>query len=164
MRSHRDVVGAEQVDSTYVHLPLTLSVSVFNSVLLGLVMIPVVSGPRILTWVAVMVGLSALRFVLWYVHRRREVEPAQNRCWTYLAIAGAFVSGILWGSGTFVFSPVDDMHQLFIALVIGGMCAGAATVHAAHFPSVLAFILPTIARCQQISSCRAIGCTSLRAS
>jgi signal transduction histidine kinase len=36
------------------------------------------------------------------------------------------------------------MHQLFIALVSGGMCAGAATVHAAHFPSVLAFILPTI--------------------
>jgi hypothetical protein len=32
----------------------------------------------------------------------------------------------------------------FLALVIAGMCAGAATVHAAHFPSVIAFILPSI--------------------
>ena len=36
------------------------------------------------------------------------------------------------------------MHLLFLALVICGMCAGAATVHAAHFPSVVAYILPAI--------------------
>ena len=33
---------------------------------------------------------------------------------------------------------------LFLTLVIAGMCAGAATVHAAHFPSVAAFILPAV--------------------
>jgi signal transduction histidine kinase len=37
---------------------------------------------------------------------------------------------------------LDVSHVLFLALVIAGMCAGAATVHAAHFPSVIAFILP----------------------
>jgi signal transduction histidine kinase len=44
-----------------------------------------------------------------------------------------------------VFSPLDGLHLLFVALVIAGMCAGAATVHAAYFPSVVTFILPAIA-------------------
>jgi signal transduction histidine kinase len=38
--------------------------------------------------------------------------------------------------------PTSEFHQLFLALVIGGMCAGAITVNAAHFATVVAFILP----------------------
>ena len=43
-----------------------------------------------------------------------------------------------------MFAPLDEAHLLFVALVIAGMCAGAATVHAAYFPAVVAFILPAI--------------------
>ena len=52
--------------------------------------------------------------------------------------------GTLWGSSTILFLPLDEPNLLFLALVISGMCAGAATVHAAHFPSVVAFIFPAI--------------------
>lgn len=145
MRSHRNVIGTEQVRSTYAHLPLTLSVSVLNGVLLAFVLAPVVPESVILIWVGLVIGLSGIRMVLWYAHRSREAQQVQQPCWTHLAMAGTLASGILWGSGTFVFASVDDSHRLFVALVIGGMCAGAATVHAAHFPSVLAFILPAIA-------------------
>ncbi len=145
MRSHRDVIDAEQVRSTYTHLPLTLSVTVLNSVLLGFVLAPVVPKSRIFVWSGLVIGLSALRLVLWHVYRSLDVERAQNRCWAHLATAGTLASGVLWGCGSLVFSPLDDPHRLFLALVIGGMCAGAATVHATHFPSVLAFILPAIA-------------------
>jgi hypothetical protein len=162
MRSHRDVVRAEQVRSTYAHLPLTLSVTVLNSVLIGFVLAPVVSGSKVLAWVYLVIGLSALRVILWYVHRRRDVGHVQNPWWAHLAIAGTFASGILWGCLTFVFTPVDDPHQLFVALVISGMCAGAATVHAAHFPSVLAFILPAVAPLSASFFYKAIDCTSFQ--
>jgi signal transduction histidine kinase len=145
MRSHRDVVGAEQVRWSYAHLPLTLSVSALNCVLIGFVLAPVVPGSKLLAWVSLVVGLSAIRCILWLIYRRLDAEQSQNPRWTYLATAGALASGILWGCGTFVFAPLDDPHQIIFALVIGGMCAGAATVHAAHFPSVLAFILPAVA-------------------
>ena len=48
----------------------------------------------------------------------------------------------MWGVCAVVFFPPTDVSQLFLALVIAGMCAGAATVHAPHIPTVVAFILP----------------------
>jgi signal transduction histidine kinase/CheY-like chemotaxis protein len=144
MRSARDPVYAEQVRSSYAHLPLTLSVSVLNSLLLGFVLATVASGLRILIWVALVAGLSVLRVALWHAHRRLDVGPWHNPWWTRLAVTGAFASGVLWGLGSVIVAPLDEPHLLFVALVICGMCAGAATVHAAHFPSVVAFIVPAI--------------------
>ena len=82
--------------------------------------------------------------VLWYTHARLDIGADSNSWWAHMAIVGALISGLLWGCGPFVFSPLDDAHLLFVALVVGGMCAGAATVHAAYFPLVVAFILPAI--------------------
>ncbi|HME24154.1 MAG TPA: ATP-binding protein [Acetobacteraceae bacterium] len=135
---------AEQVRSSYAHLPLTLTVSVLNSVLLGFVLASGVSQARIVTWIGLVVGLSAIRFALLYAYSRLDVGPRHSRWWTRFAAIEAFVSGVLWGSGVFFFAPLDESQLLFLALVISGMCAGAATVHAAHFPTVIAFILPAI--------------------
>jgi signal transduction histidine kinase len=139
-----DPVYAEQVRSSYAHLPLTLSVSVLNSVLLGFVLASGVLQVRIGTWIGLVAGLSAIRLALWYAHSRSDVGSRHSRWWTHFATIGAFVSGVLWGSGVFIFAPLDESHLLFLALVISGMCAGAATVHAAYFPSVIAFILPAV--------------------
>jgi signal transduction histidine kinase/CheY-like chemotaxis protein len=139
-----DSVYAEQVRSSYAHLPLTLSVSVLNSALLGFVLAPGAAKAPILIWIALVAALSAVRLAVWYAHLRLDVGAVHTPWWTYFAIAGAFTSGVLWGSGAFVFGPLQEPQLLFLALVISGMCAGAATVHAAHFPSVIAFIFPAI--------------------
>jgi signal transduction histidine kinase/ActR/RegA family two-component response regulator len=144
MESYRDVLETEQIRSTYANLPVTLSVSVLNSVLLGFVLTPIVPQTKIFVWIGLVIGLSALRLASLYFYRNRGREDARSRRWGRLATAGALASGAIWGCGVLLFSPLDDPHRLFVALVIGGMCAGAATVHAAHFPSVLAFILPSI--------------------
>ena len=137
-------VHAEQVRTTYAHLPLTLSVSVLNSVLVAFVLVSVVADFRILIWIGLIVGLSALRFAARQAYMRLNIPSWHRRYWTHFLTAGAFASGILWGCATFLFAPLNNSHVLFLALVIAGMCAGAATVHAAHFPSVIAFILPAI--------------------
>ena len=146
MRTSRgpDPVYAEQVRSSYGQLPLTLSVSVLNSLLIGFVLASNVAATRIVVWVGLVASLSALRLGLWYTHRRLDTGSRHGRYWSSLATAGALASGIIWGSGAFIFAPLGEAHLLFLALVICGMCAGAATVHAAYFPSVVAFILPAI--------------------
>ena len=146
MRSGKlsDAMYAEQVRTTYAHLPLTLSVSVLNSVLVGFVLRSVTSGSRILIWLGLVAGLSALRLASLRAFIRRDTGSRSRPYWTHFLTAGALASGILWGCGIFLFSPLDDSHVLFLALIIAGMCAGAATVHAAHFPSVVAFIGPAI--------------------
>jgi len=146
MRSAKlsDAVYAEQVRTTYAHLPLTLSVSVLNGMLVGFVLRSIVPEAWILVWIGLIAGLSALRLASWRAYMCLDVGSWRRPYWTHYLTAGALTSGILWGCGTFLFFPLDDTHVLFLALVIAGMCAGAATVHAAHFPSVVAFIVPAI--------------------
>jgi len=57
MRPVHDPVSVEEARSSYAQLPLTLSVSVLNSVLLGFVLAPVASEPKILIWISLVVGI-----------------------------------------------------------------------------------------------------------
>ena len=51
--------------------------------------------------------------------------------------------GILWGALCLLNFPSAEVYQLFVAFVVGGMCAGAVLpAYGAHFPSAAAFILP----------------------
>jgi hypothetical protein len=75
---------------------------------------------------------------------QRVANIIQDVGWSYLAAGGAFLSGILWGYAPLL-TVLDDSHLLLVTLVICGMCAGAATVHAAHMPTVSAFMVPTLA-------------------
>jgi signal transduction histidine kinase/CheY-like chemotaxis protein len=136
-----DAGYAAQLRSSIEHLPLTLIVSVVNSILLGFVLAPVTSSAILMCWIALVVLLSLLRFGLWYAHRRIELGM---RVWATLATTGALLSGFLWGCTPLLFAPMDEAHLLFLALVLAGMSAGAATVHAAHVPSAIAFIVPAI--------------------
>lgn len=145
MRINDDAVYSQQVLSSYSHLPLTLSISALNSILLGFVLSAVASMSIILIWIGIMVAQCAVRVLLWSVCRRAETTDSRTSPWSApIQTAGSLFSGILWGSVPFVFAPLDEAHLLFVALVIAGMCAGAATVHAAYFPAVAAFILPAI--------------------
>ncbi|MGE4047456.1 MAG: ATP-binding protein [Acetobacteraceae bacterium] len=144
MQSLLGPVHAEQVRSTYQQLPLTLAVSLLNALLLGLVFSAITPVSHILIWIALVVVLSLIRLGLWQVHRRLSVGSRHSISWSYLATGGAFVSGMIWGYGPFLMFALNEPYQLFLAFVIAGMCAGAATVHAAHFPSVVAFIAPAI--------------------
>lgn len=139
-----DAVHAAQLRSSFEHLPLTASVSILNSVLLGFVLVPVVSPVIIALWVGLMVILSVLRLGIWYAYLRRDTDQLIGSGWATLATLGTLLAGLLWGCTPLLFAPLDEAHLLFLALVLAGMCAGAATVHAAHFPSVVAFIIPGI--------------------
>src|SRR5437764_447961 len=44
--------------------------------------------------------------------------------------------------GGMLLVPRIDLAELFLAFVIGGMCAGAVTTYSTHLPTLLAFILP----------------------
>jgi signal transduction histidine kinase len=139
-------VFSQQIRSSYSHLPLTLLVSVVNSTLVGFVLSAVASVSIVLIWIGLMVAQSAVRMLFWRAVCRGDAGAAAIHPWSaHIQITGLLVSGILWGSVPFLFAPLSEAHLLFVALVIAGMCAGAATVHAAYFPAVLAFIVPALA-------------------
>ena len=57
-------------------------------------------------------------------------------------MAGAFAAGLVLGGGAIWLWPQSETRQLFWVFLVGGMCAGAAGLHHAHFPTLLAFVLP----------------------
>ena len=61
MRISNDAVYSQQVRSSFSHLPLTLSVSVVNSLLLGFVLSAVAPMSIILIWIGLMVAQCAIR-------------------------------------------------------------------------------------------------------
>ena len=78
MRISDDAVYSQQVLSSYSHLPLTLSVSTLNSILLGFVLSAVASMSIILIWIGIMVAHCAVRLLLWSVCRRAEKRAPKS--------------------------------------------------------------------------------------
>ena len=95
-------------------------------------------------WAVAIVAVSAVR---WFGSRRfacatAAVMQSLAGGWAVFSVLGALATGVLWGVGTTVLFPAVQWYQVFLSLVVGGMCAGAITVNAAHVPTAVAFILP----------------------
>ena len=88
------------------------------------------------------VRCSAVRWVGGRAFLRRRPAGGTWRRWALFSILGSLATGVLWGFCATVMFPALESYQLFLALVIGGMCSGAVAVNAAHVPTVVAFILP----------------------
>jgi signal transduction histidine kinase len=77
---------------------------------------------------------------------RRDPNPSDRLGrWEAIALAGSLASGLLWGAGAALMFPPDETVQWLWIFLIAGMCAGAATLHSAHAPTAMAYILPAAA-------------------
>jgi signal transduction histidine kinase len=97
-------------------------------------------GPWI--WLVLIGALAATRLMISRIYHRRPQGSTDVHAWEVVTILGALLSGILWGGGAVLLFPADETSQLLWVFLIGGMCAGAASFHAAHLPTALAFIGP----------------------
>jgi signal transduction histidine kinase/CheY-like chemotaxis protein len=135
---------AAQIRSSIEHLPLAVTVSVANGLLVGFVMAQVVSTTVVVAWIAMLLVLSAFRATVFYTFRQTNIDAQRQHVLAALATSGTILAGVSWGCAPLLFTHLDEAHLMFLAFVIAGMCAGAATVHAAHLTSVVGFIVPAI--------------------
>ena len=132
----------ERIRAVFLHAHLTLLVTVVNATLTAIVLAPVTSAAPLAIWLGLIVAVSAVRWAVRRLFLHRQPKPSEFRLWESLSVAGSLTTGILWGVGSAILCPAIGPYQLFMTFVIGGMCAGATTVHAAHLPTLLAFIIP----------------------
>jgi signal transduction histidine kinase len=135
------LIEPERIQSVFQQAPLSLVVTVINSVLTAFVLASVVRLNLLVIWVALIIGVSVARWAVRQCLFYREAAGA-GRLWAALSILGSMTTGILWGVGAIVLPPAAEIYQLFFAFVVGGMCAGATAINSAHLPTVLAFIWP----------------------
>ena len=137
-------VYAEQARSLFRQMPIALSVNFANAALVAIVLTPLATRPFPLPWFVSVMLVTIGRGILWLRYRHAPVLPETTRRWLRLATYGALLGGLCWGIGGLVLFPVlPALGQLFLIIVMGGMCAGAMAISASHLPSLLAFLLAT---------------------
>jgi signal transduction histidine kinase len=136
------LIETERLRFVFQQLPLTLLVTLLNAGLTAFVLAPFTGHAALSSWLGLVGGLAVTRMVLGRIFFRRRREGAGASVWAAVSVIGAAASGGLWGGGLAVMFPGNETTQLFLAFVVGGMCAGAATVNFSHLPTAAAFILP----------------------
>jgi len=101
---------------------------------------------HLILWVALIYGVTLSRIALVVAHRRRLPDRAAEARWGRLYVAGALVSGCVWGSAGILFVDLQALApSLFVAFVLGGMCMAATASHSALMPAFRAYVYPTLA-------------------
>ena len=134
------LVQRERVRALYRQMPITLGVTMLNVTLTVLVLEPEAEPVLLWWWAALIAFLTLVRLIGWQAYRTGP--RLETGTWVKFSVAGSLVSGLLWGGGAALLFPGNQLHQLFLAFVVGGMCAGAVTVNSSYFPSLAAFVLP----------------------
>ncbi len=139
---------AEQIKQLYKQIPIGLTATVVNSLVLVILLWNVISSTVLSVWFAASVILAALRYLSFLKFTRlvrSAQQPAEFRKYEIGFNLGIALSGIIWGSaGIFLFPANSLPHQVLIAFVTGGMVAGAAGTFSIIMNAFLAFSLPAL--------------------
>ena len=100
---------------------------------------------NIVAWLLAAALLSVYRMVAWWRFRNALSTSAAAQRWLRQAMIGAALSGVLWGAGTFVVSPADQIdYQLLYVWAMVMMSVAAMFSFSASYPCFVAFLLPWI--------------------
>ncbi|MBV8652168.1 MAG: response regulator [Alphaproteobacteria bacterium] len=136
------MIYAEQVRVVFRQMPKAVAVNLVNGPLTALVLAPVTIRWHLLTWLGLLIAATTARGALWWCYRTARTQDSAAPRWAALGASCAALSGLCWGSGGAVLLPVAVFEQMFLVLVIGGMCIGTLGMSAAHLPTLFAFLLP----------------------
>ena len=140
-RQPANAIQAEQIRLLYTNAGYGYLATAINSALLTLVLWSVISPLLTIPWLAYMLSLTTLRVAL--VRKFHRVKPDSERIgpWGLIFGVGAWLSGAGWGiAGLLLFPESSETHQVLLALVVGGMIAGAVGLLAARMAVFLGFV------------------------
>lgn len=141
--SEKEQLRGLLVRQLYALVPVGLSAAVSSGGILVLVLWSELPHGRLLIWLAAMLSLALLQYLLMIVYRNRPAAAESASPWFALFIAVFASNGLVWGSAALFLFPHDSLaHQVFVAFVLGGMTAGAAGTFSATFSAFLAFSAP----------------------
>ena len=132
---------ALQLNTVFRQMPIALAVTAVNAATTAIVLHRLTGVVRPLVWLCVVLLVTTGRSLLWLQHRRADPGAKGDPQWSLLAICGSLFGGLCWGlGGAALFPTLPDLGQMFLTVVIGGMCAGAIVTSSSYLPNLLAFL------------------------
>src|SRR4029453_11541067 len=138
-----EIIYAEQIRLLYANAPAGFVATVLNVGLLAAIQWQVVASPRIVAWLASMLGLSALRAGLVWRFQRSSPAPSAIGRWGTLFGVGTLAAGLGWGSaGVWLFPVASSPHLVFLPFILGVMLVRAVGLLSARMSVFLSFVCP----------------------
>lgn len=122
------IIKAEQTKLLFNAMPLSIMATVINACILVFVQWNIVAHERLLIWLITLLLVTTFRGVLAYEYKENYEKAYANEKWTSWFIVGVILTSIIWGSAAVWLFPANDVgRQVFMVIVLAGMCAGAST-------------------------------------
>lgn len=107
-------------------MPIALAVNAVNAALTAIVLQRLADVILPFGWLCAVVLVTAGRLVLWLRYRRARPSEKDDPHWPLLATGGSLLAGLCWElGGPLLFPILPALGQMFLTVVIGGMCTGA---------------------------------------
>ena len=136
---------ADQVQKQYEHTIFGTAATLINGIILVFVLRTHVQQLNLIIWLTVACTISASRLILHWRYDRSTNQKSHPERWNVYFNVTLFLSGLLWGStAIFLFPSESTGHQAFVALITGGMVAGAVGAFTAVFESFFLFSIPAV--------------------
>ena len=113
--------------------PVSQAMTLFTASLTILVLWPIEDRLYLLLWFSLAIVVAGLRLGLsWRFSRLKQTETAIGvAVWERWTRLSTLLSGVVWGGGGVWFYPVGDSHrEIFLCLILLGMCSGAMPLQA----------------------------------
>jgi len=124
----KNLILDAQVRLLFAAIPLSFIVTIINASIFAFIQWDILHQGRVSGWLAGLLVVMVFRIYLasQYKHSKSSLENAVR--WQYLFNIGAILTALFWGyASLFLFPHQSITHQVFLAFVIAGMCAGAVT-------------------------------------
>ncbi len=143
--SLNDLILAKKVNLLISLLPIGIIATVINSSIVSILMWDVIPHFWIISWLLAHFLFAFLRIVLFTFFKSDSVKYRHVKRWKNLSFFFLMTSGGIWGSAAFFgFLHSSIAYQMMVAVVLGGMCAGAAATYSALRMTYYGFTLTTL--------------------
>jgi PAS domain S-box-containing protein len=111
----------------------------------ALVMWQAVPRGALLAWIAILVASTAMRALISRAYRRAAPQRDAMPAWRGRFRLGTALSGATWALTPLMLFPESSVaHQVMLALVIGGLTAGAITSLSMDLVTAMLFVVPPL--------------------
>ncbi|HEB97878.1 MAG TPA: hybrid sensor histidine kinase/response regulator [Thiotrichales bacterium] len=141
----KERLTAEQVRIHITHLPAMIIAPSLGGLFSAWVLWGAVEDRYLVIGMALVFLVSALRALLYHWYRATPERRQYERKWRRLAILGALVSGIVWGSAAiFLYPPLDPDYLVYLVALLALIPVAPVAALAIYMPAFYAYYLPCI--------------------
>ncbi|MBT8422968.1 MAG: GGDEF domain-containing protein [Gammaproteobacteria bacterium] len=99
----------------------------------------------LILWLGSISTLTLLRLMMQQQYQSSPRTALMIQRWKRGYVGATFAAGCVWGSlGLFLFPAESILHQAYLALILGGISAGAVTTYAPVPAAFQAFVIPAL--------------------